>query len=155
MYVHARKHRYIHTHVVEWYNVAKPIECLKLQVISNKRATHYRALLRKMTHKDEASSRSLPPYDYSLCVRLIPLHDMYSGNYGGSSARNAHPYMTCIHTYLTCIHPYMTCIHTYINTHRSGNYGRSSACDVAQALYPGNWRYHLCTHTHHMNRTHQ
>jgi len=64
-------------------------------------------------------------------------------------------YMTCIHTYLTCIHPYMTCIHTYINTHRSGNYGRSSACDVAQALYPGNWRYHLCTHTHHMNRTHQ
>jgi len=78
MYVHARKHRYIHTHVVEWYNVAKPIECLKLQVISNKRATHYRALLRKMTHKDEASYGSLPPYDYSLCVRLIPLHDMYT-----------------------------------------------------------------------------
>jgi len=29
--------------------------CLKLQVIFRKKATHYRALLRKMTYKDKAS----------------------------------------------------------------------------------------------------
>jgi len=33
----------------------RPIRCLKLQVISCKRASNYRALLRKMTYKDKAS----------------------------------------------------------------------------------------------------
>jgi len=37
------------------------IECLKLQVIFRKRATKYRALLRKMTCKDKASYGSWPP----------------------------------------------------------------------------------------------
>jgi len=37
------------------------IECLKLQVISRKRATNSRALLRKMTYKDKASYGSSPP----------------------------------------------------------------------------------------------
>ena len=37
------------------------IGCLKLQVISCKRATNCRALLRKMTYKDTASYGSLPP----------------------------------------------------------------------------------------------
>jgi len=40
----------------------RPIGCLKLQVISHQRATNYRALLRKMTHKDKASNGSSPPY---------------------------------------------------------------------------------------------
>ena len=35
----------------EW---RRPIGCLKLQVIFRKRATHYRALLWKMTYKDKA-----------------------------------------------------------------------------------------------------
>ena len=39
----------------------RPIRCLKLQVIFRKRATNYRALLRKMTYKDEASYDSTPP----------------------------------------------------------------------------------------------
>jgi len=37
------------------------IECLKLQVISRKRATNSRALLQKMTCKDKASYGSSPP----------------------------------------------------------------------------------------------
>ena len=39
----------------------RPIGCLKLQVIFRKRATNYRALLRKMTCKDKASYDSTPP----------------------------------------------------------------------------------------------
>jgi len=39
----------------------RPIGCLELQVIFRKRATDYRALLRKMTSKDKASYASSPP----------------------------------------------------------------------------------------------
>jgi len=41
-----------------------PIGCLKLQVIFRKRATNYRALLRKITSKDKASYGSAPPCTY-------------------------------------------------------------------------------------------
>ena len=41
----------------------RPIGCLKLQAIFRKRATNYRALLRKMTDKDKASYESSP-----LCI---------------------------------------------------------------------------------------
>jgi len=37
------------------------VGCLKLQMIFRKRATDYRALLRKMTYKDKASYDSTPP----------------------------------------------------------------------------------------------
>ena len=47
-----------HLHVTGW---RRPIGCLKLQVIFRKRATNYRALLRKMAYKDEASYNSTPP----------------------------------------------------------------------------------------------
>ena len=43
----------------------RPIGCLKLQVIFRKRATKFRALLRKMTHKDEASYGSPPCISYN------------------------------------------------------------------------------------------
>ena len=39
----------------------RPVGCLKLHVISCKRATNYRALLRKMTCRDRASCGSSPP----------------------------------------------------------------------------------------------
>ena len=39
----------------------RPIGCRKLQVIFCKRATNYKALLRKMTCKNKASYASLPP----------------------------------------------------------------------------------------------
>jgi len=42
----------------------RSIGCLRLQVICRKRATNYRALLRKMTWKDKASYRSSPPCSY-------------------------------------------------------------------------------------------
>jgi len=41
------------------------IGCLKLQVIFRKKATNYRALLRKITYKDEASYDATPP-----CIEL-------------------------------------------------------------------------------------
>jgi len=44
----------------------RTIGCLKLQVISRKRATNYRALLRKMTYEYRASFDSTPP-----CTTLI------------------------------------------------------------------------------------
>ena len=53
----------------------RPIECLKLQVIFRKRATNYRALLRKMTDKDKASSEDLAlqqPHTISLSLSLSP-----------------------------------------------------------------------------------
>ena len=45
------------------------IGCLKLQVIFRKRATNYRALLRKMTCKDKASYDSIPS-----CTLYSSLH---------------------------------------------------------------------------------
>jgi len=42
------------------------IGCLKLQVIFRKRATNYRAFLRKMTYEDKASYDSTPP-----CIRCV------------------------------------------------------------------------------------
>ena len=39
----------------------RPIGCLELQVIFRKRATNYRALLRKMTCKDKASYDASQP----------------------------------------------------------------------------------------------
>jgi len=43
------------------------IGCLKLQFAFRKRATIYRAVLRKETYKDKASYASLPP-----CTRRVP-----------------------------------------------------------------------------------
>jgi len=39
----------------------RPIGCLKLQVVSHKRATNYRALLQKMTYGDKTSYGVSPP----------------------------------------------------------------------------------------------
>ena len=46
----------------------RPIGCLKLQVIFRKRASNYRALLRKMTCDDKASHGPSPP-----CIRHVPV----------------------------------------------------------------------------------
>ena len=47
----------------------RPIGCLKLQVIFRKRASNYRALLRKMTYEDKASYGPSPP-----CSREQDIH---------------------------------------------------------------------------------
>jgi hypothetical protein len=49
----------------------RPIGCLKLQVIFRKRATNYRALLRKMTCKDKASYESSPLSILYLCLVFV------------------------------------------------------------------------------------
>jgi len=41
----------------------RPIGCLKAQIISRKRATNYRALLRKTSHEDKISCGSSPPWN--------------------------------------------------------------------------------------------
>jgi len=53
--------------------------CLKLQVSFCKRATNYRALLRKTTHKDKSSYGSLPLCMWSLTqvLRAALWHDSY------------------------------------------------------------------------------
>ena len=52
-------------------SIASFIGCLKLQVIFRKRATEYRALLRKMTYEDKASYNSTPPYIASITAAGI------------------------------------------------------------------------------------
>jgi len=60
----------------------RPIGCLDLQVFCHKRATNYRALLRKMTYNDVASYGSSPPcsalwqHELSGYCRLIHVWDM-------------------------------------------------------------------------------
>ena len=66
----------------------RPIGFLKLQVIFRKRATGYRALLRKMTYKDKAIYGSSPP-----CTRRMYVY-------------------ICIYIY-TCINIYIY-IYTYV-----------------------------------------
>jgi len=60
----------IRVHGTEW---RRPIGSLKSQVIFRKRATNYRALLRKMTYKDNASYDSTPlfiTWDVLQCVAI-------------------------------------------------------------------------------------
>ena len=61
------------THLYMWRT---PIGCLKLPVVSRKRVTNYRALLRKMTHKDKASYDSTPSCMWHLSVPrdVFPSH---------------------------------------------------------------------------------
>ena len=67
IYIHAHMNTYAHMYT-GWRRL---IGCLKLQVIFRKRATNYRALLRKMTYEDKASYDSSPP---CTPVSPSPLH---------------------------------------------------------------------------------
>ena len=44
----------------------------KLQIIFHKRATKYRALLRKMTYKDKGSYKSSPPCTLTHIIKIKP-----------------------------------------------------------------------------------
>ena len=65
----------VHYTVIGW---PRPIECLKLQVIFSKRATKYRALLRKMTYQDKASYDSTPPSKRVYIIQRICCHTDYT-----------------------------------------------------------------------------
>jgi len=56
---------------IDIYAVANHKGCLKLQVIFRQRATNYKALLRKMTHKDKASYGSSPRHPFTTGCRHI------------------------------------------------------------------------------------
>ena len=61
-----------HNHLTSKYRVAKAHKMpYNLQVIFRKRATNYRAYLRKMTYKDKASYRSSPP-----CITRFDVEDL-------------------------------------------------------------------------------
>jgi len=54
------------------------IGSLKLQIISHKRATKYKSLLRKMTYKDKGSYESSPPCNmFGSCIRHISRYLLY------------------------------------------------------------------------------
>jgi len=57
------KHRHARLYQISFVTTGwrRPTGCLKLQGIFRKRATNYRALLRKMTYEDKASYDSTPP----------------------------------------------------------------------------------------------
>jgi len=83
------------------------IGCLKLQFIFCKRATNYRALLRKMTYKDKQSYASSLPCTCDTCETCpIQVCDM------------THLHVMCIYIHMTCRY---TCIYIhmlwYIYTH--------------------------------------
>jgi len=78
----------------------RPIGCLRLQVIYRKRATNYRAVLRKMTCKDKASYDSTPPcisHTYQTYVSHIRITHTYHAYV--SHIRITHTY----HTYVSHI----------------------------------------------------
>jgi len=66
IYIHILLHVYIYRVTTRQKNVG----CLKLQVIFRKKATNYRALLRKMTYEDKASYGSLSPFTYIYIYRV-------------------------------------------------------------------------------------
>ena len=114
-----RVHTYLHMYIYVWYKDIyalvmtvdtgwrRLIGCLKLQVIFRKRATNYRALLRKITYEDKASYDSTPP--------CMTFHKMYN--------RVLHDYTytyTCVYTYVRiyiyiyiCVCKYI-CVHVYM-----------------------------------------
>ena len=76
--------RYIHT---GW---RKPIRCLKLHIIFCKRATNYRALLRKKTYKDMAFYDSTQPCTYNHIYTHICRYQ----------SPNVHKFLMNMHTYI-------------------------------------------------------
>ena len=106
LHTHIRRHTATHldtqqqiaTHCTGW---RRPIGCLKLHVISRKRATNYRALLRKMTCKDKASHGPSPPCNSStlMCARALS---------------HAHTHVPHMHTHA---HTHIPHMHTHAHTH--------------------------------------
>jgi len=139
----------------------------KLQIIFHKRATKYRALLRKMTYKDKGSYESSPPctclymhINISICVYNICVYIWHVSTHAAGSV------CVCVSVsqkYIcTNIHIYM-CV--YIHTYMSVNIHRYSAlpdcsrkacsCDSVVARRNSTHAHkHTLTHTHTHTHTH-
>jgi len=96
--LHQKSPSYEACWITEWRRL---IGCLKLKVIFRKRATNYRALLRKMTYEDKASCDSTPPCTKSCraCVWWCTIETPH-----------AHHHMR-VHIYFL---PFLTCMQIYI-----------------------------------------
>jgi len=90
----------------------RPIGCLKLQVIFRKRATNYRALLRKMTYKDKASYGSSPP-----CGTATVIRHRHCAAIATSHAHARTHSRTHTHTHTHMYSLSLTHTHTYTHTH--------------------------------------
>jgi len=120
-----------------------------LQIISHKRATKYRALLRKMTYKDKGSYESSP-----LCNEIPD-----------TSLDVAQGYIyihTCIHIYVyiyihTCIHIHMPCVYAklYMREQYTATHCNTLQRFVIESLSPGRVReilQHTATHCNTLQR---
>jgi len=100
--VYTHMHMYMYTYIHKGTGWRRLIGCLKLQVIVRRRATNYRAFLRKMTYEDEASYDSTPP-----CV----LHGTAAANVFVCGRVRMYKYVTLyIHTYIILTN---ICTHIY------------------------------------------
>jgi len=118
----------------------RPIGCLKLQVIFHKKATNYRALLRKMTYEDKASCGSSTPCRSNEQIYICTEKLMYSRISLHES--NCHESLY-LHTSLTAWDSWSLCIHTFL--HMKFMYSRisihESNCLESNCIYT---RIQLC-----------
>ena len=97
------------THLYSATGWRRLIGSLKLQIIFHKRATNYRALLRKMTHKDKGSYESWPP-----CSRVQVSPPYIPRVYTSKETCKKYLYTSAKETY---IHKYFFCIFVCVDTH--------------------------------------
>ena len=94
----------------------RSIGCLKLQVTFRKRATNYRALLRKMTCKDKASYDSTPPCKgWLVLVEKASFSKVFRCEFHIGGVCHSRSMDTHTHTY-TCARA-----HTHTATHTEGS----------------------------------
>jgi len=93
----------------------RPMGCLKLQVIFRKRATNYRALLRKMTSKHKASCGSSPPCMYirrqTIATYVCTILCIYTYNIYVYICANQFIYICTSHMYITYVYAYTRRMH--------------------------------------------
>jgi len=98
----------------------RPMGCLKLQVIFRKRATNYRALLRKMTSKHKASCGYSPPCMYirrqTIATYVCTILCIYTYNIYVYICANQFIYICTSHMYM---HIQRVCISIWHLVHRS------------------------------------
>jgi len=101
---------------------------LELQIIFHKRATKYKSLLRKMTHKDKGSYESSPP-----CIVWPGALDIMSKTIlsGASLCTTTHQTILCTYS-----------MSTYVRTRQNATHARSFTCTETHT------HSHTHTHTH-------
>ena len=87
----------------------------KLQIIFHKRATKYRSLLRKMTHKDKGSYESSPPCTYRYKMYAFTYTYIYTDGF------------IYVHTYIYIIWIYR-CIYIYTCIGVRSKFGHKETC---------------------------